>query len=102
MALKFKKDDLVEVITGKDIGKQGKIVKVLVAQQRLVVEEINLAKKHQKPTKEGKGEILSFSAPIHWSNVKLVCPKTNKPTRVAFVDQDGVKKRKAKVSGEFL
>ena len=116
----IKKGDLVQVITGAsqarggDRGKQGRVIEVLADKNRVVVEGINLVTKHvrvgqtQRGTKTGG--IETFEAPIHVSNVALVDPKTKKPTRVGFrneeVEKDGVKKtvrvRYAKKSGEKL
>lgn len=69
--MKLKKGDSVEIITGKDKGKKGKITRVLVADNKVVVEGINMMKKHQRPRKSGeKGQVLDIPMPIHASNVK--------------------------------
>jgi large subunit ribosomal protein L24 len=117
---KIKKGDLVQVISGPsqarggDRGKQGKVVEVLVEQDRVVVEGVNYVTKHVKvgQTQRGTktGGIETHEAPIHISNVALVDPKTKKPTRVGHkvetVTKDGVTKqvrvRYAKKSGENL
>ena len=117
---KIKKGDLVQVISGSsqarggDRGKQGKVVEVLVEQNRVVVEGVNYVTKHVKvgQTQRGTktGGIETHEAPIHISNVALVDPKTKKPTRVGHkvetVTKDGVAKqvrvRYAKKSGENL
>ncbi|WP_308797133.1 50S ribosomal protein L24 [Agromyces silvae] len=116
----IKKGDLVQVISGRsqarggDRGKQGKVLEVLVAQNRVVVEGVNYVTKHvrvgqtQRGTKTGG--IETMEAPIHVSNVQLVDPETKKPTRVGFreetVTKDGVTKtvrvRYAKKSGKDL
>lgn len=117
---KIKKGDLVQVITGPsqarggDRGKQGKVIEVLPDTQRVVVEGINFVTKHVRvgQTQRGSktGGIEQHEAPIHVSNVAIVDPKTKKPTRVGFrneeVEKDGVTKtvrvRFAKKSGEKL
>ncbi len=81
--MKLKKGDNIIVIAGKDKGKKGKIVRVLVAQNKVVVEAINMVKKSQRPRKSGeKGQVISMAMPIHASNIMLVDPKTNKGTRL--------------------
>ena len=77
-----KKDDTVEILTGKDKGKTGKILKVIPKKSRVIVEGINIIKKHQKPTQANpEGGIISKEAPIHISNVLLFCPKCAKGVR---------------------
>jgi len=116
----IKKGDLVQVISGPsqarggDRGKQGRVIEVLVGENRVVVEGVNYVTKHVKvgQTQRGTktGGIETHEAPIHVSNVAIVDPKTKKPTRVGFreetVEKDGVKKtvrvRYAKKSGEKL
>ncbi|PZP84308.1 MAG: 50S ribosomal protein L24 [Azospirillum brasilense] len=103
MAAKIKKGDQVVVITGKDKGVRGEVLKVLVAEERLVVAGVNLAKRHTKPSAAGAGGIVSKEASIHRSNVALIDPKSDKATRVGFsVAKDGKKTRIAKRSGEAL
>ena len=81
--MKLKKGDNVIVITGKDKGKKGKIVTVLVEKNRIIVEGINMMKKHQRPRKSGeKGSKLDIAMPIHASNVMIADPKTDLPTRI--------------------
>jgi len=83
--MKIKKDDQVLIISGKDRGKKGKILKVYPDSERILVEGANLKKKHQKPKKQGeKGQIVSLPGPIPVSNVKLICPRCGKPTRVGY------------------
>lgn len=101
--LKIKKDDEVIVITGKDKGKKGTVLKVLPKESRLVISGINLVKKHQKPGVSGPGGIVQKEASIHVSNVALVDPKQGKPTRVGFKTlKDGSKVRIARRSGEAV
>lgn len=103
MAAKLKKGDKVVVITGKDKGKQGEILKVLVAEERVLVSGVNQAKRHTKPGAQGNGGIVTKDVSIHRSNVALVDPKSGKATKVGFkVLNDGKKTRVAKRSGETL
>ncbi|MEK7069338.1 MAG: 50S ribosomal protein L24 [Patescibacteria group bacterium] len=81
--MKLKKGDNIIVIAGKEKGKTGKIVRVLVSKNRVIIEGLNTVKKHQRPRKTNeKGSMISVAMPIHASNVMLVDPKTGKPTRV--------------------
>lgn len=91
---KIKKGDLVLMIKGKDRGKTGKIIKVFPKEQKVIVEGLNLVKKHQKPKRAGeKGEIIQIPRKVSWANVKLICPNCKKPTRVGFLKEDGEKFR---------
>jgi large subunit ribosomal protein L24 len=81
--MKIRKNDTVLVISGKDRGKKGKVLTVSPKTAKVLIEGVNLKKKHQKPKKEGeKGQVISIPAFIPASNVKLICPKCGKPTRV--------------------
>ena len=103
MAAKIKKGDKVVVLTGKDRGKTGEVLKVLVAEKRALVQGINLVKRHTKPSAAGEGGIVSKESSIHVSNLALSDPKTGKPTRVGFqMLKDGKKVRVAKRSGETV
>lgn len=102
MAAKIKKGDNVIVLTGKDKGKTGQVLKVIPSETRALVQGINLMRKHQKQTQTQDGGIITREAPIHLSNIALVDAKDNKPTRVGFTIEDGVKKRVAKRSGEVI
>lgn len=98
-----KKGDKVMVISGKDKGKTGNILASFPKQSRVLVEGINIVKKHAKPSQENpQGGILSQEAPIHVSNVMPIDPKSGKPTRVGYTEQNGKKVRVAKKSGEVL
>ncbi len=98
-----KKGDKVIVITGKDKGKTGTVIEALPKKDRVVVEGVNIIKKHQKPSQMNpEGGILEREAAIHVSNVMLLDPKTNKPTRVGYKVEDGKKVRVAKKSGEII
>ena len=100
---KLKKGDFVEVISGKEKGKRGKVIKLDKTKDRVFVEQINIIKKHVK-AKEGRPrEIVEKEAGIHVSNVMIVDPETEKPSRVGFKFlEDGSKVRIAKRSGEML
>lgn len=98
-----KKGDKVMVISGKDKGKTGNILASFPKQSRVLVEGINIVKKHAKPSQENpQGGILSQEAPIHVSNVMPIDPKSGKPTRVGYTVENGKKVRVAKKSGEVL
>jgi large subunit ribosomal protein L24 len=84
MKTRLKKGDKVKVISGKDKGKEGSIISFLPKKDRIIVEGVNIVKRHQKPTQNSKGGIIEKEASIHISNVELVCPHCDKPTRVGF------------------
>lgn len=102
--LHVKKDDTVFVITGKDKGKKGRVIAAYPRENRVLVEGVNMVKKHAKPTQQNpQGGILNQEAPIHVSNVMLIDPKSGKPTRVGYkVLENGTKVRVAKKSGEVI
>jgi large subunit ribosomal protein L24 len=103
MALKFKKGDRVVVITGRDKGRSGSILKMLRDENRAIVQGINMVKRHQKQTQENEGGIISKEASIHLSNLMHEDPTDGKPTRVGFKFlNDGRKVRFAKRSGEVI
>lgn len=92
--MRIKKGDTVLVILGKDRGRTGKVNRVLPKEGKIVVEGINIVKKHVRPRKQRqKGEIVEIPALFDMSNVKLVCPKCNKPTRVSYKVIDNKKHR---------
>ncbi|BAB03864.1 50S ribosomal protein L24 [Halalkalibacterium halodurans] len=98
-----KKGDTVKVISGKDKGKQGVILEAYPKKDRVLVEGVNIVKKHAKPSQENpQGGILNMEAPIHVSNVLPIDPKTGEPTRVGYKVENGKKVRIAKKSGEVL
>jgi len=98
-----KTGDKVKVIAGKDKGKEGVVVKTLAAKDRVVVEGVNIVKKHQKPNNQyPQGGIVELEAPIHVSNVQLLDPSTNEPTKIGYKLEDGKKVRFAKKSGTTL
>ena len=101
--MNLKTGDKVVVITGKDKGKQGKIIKTLRAENKVIVEGLNMIKKHVKPNGQNAGSIVEMEAPIHASNVMIIDPKTNKGTRVGHsTDKKGKKIRIARKSLENL
>lgn len=104
MAARIRKGDTVVVISGADRGKRGEVLRVHPKDNRAVVQGVNIAKKHTKPKGMGQpGGIIEVEATIHLSNVKLVDPKTDKPTRVGFrVLEDGTKVRVAKATGNVV
>jgi large subunit ribosomal protein L24 len=101
MAARIRKDDMVIVIAGKDKGASGRVLKVMPKEERVVVEGVNLVKRHTKPDiAHPQGGVISREAPLHVSNVQLRDPKTGKPTRVGYkVNDKGRKVRVAKGSG---
>ena len=108
MKVKIRKDDTIEVISGReqDKGRRGKVIKVLPDEGKIVIAGINIRKKHQKQTQaQGrtmKSGIIEFEAPLAIGNVMLVCPKCDKPTRVAFERQDDESKRICKNCGKAI
>jgi large subunit ribosomal protein L24 len=101
--LKIKKGDRVVVVTGKDKGKKGEVLKVLPAENRAIVKGVSVVRRHQRQTATQEGGIVAKEAPIHISNIALEDPKDGKPTRVGFKFlKDGRKVRFAKRSGEVI
>jgi len=98
------KNDTVKILTGKYSGKTGKVLKVFPDQKRLIVEGVNIIKRHTKPSqKNQKGGIIEKESSIHISNVMVIDPKTNEPTRIGYKFlEDGTKVRISKKSGEML
>ena len=101
--LNVKKGDTVVVISGKDKGKQGKILAAMPEDQRVIVQNVNMITAHVKPRKQGEeGGIVKREAAIYASKVQVVCPKCDKPTRVAYEIKDGKKVRVCKHCGAAL
>jgi large subunit ribosomal protein L24 len=107
--MKIKKNDIVMVIAGNDRGKTGKVLKVFPKNSRIIIEGINIRKRHTKPNqKNPQGGILEKEASIHVSNVMMLDPKSNEPTRLGaqiILDEKSGKKKRARVSklsGEML
>ena len=98
--MSIKKDDVVVVLSGKDKGKQGKVLSVDPKAGKVVVEKINMVSRHQKPRKQGEeGGIIQKEAPLYACKVMAVCPKCNKATRVAHKVEGGKKVRVCKHCG---
>ncbi|MGF1463182.1 MAG: 50S ribosomal protein L24 [Maricaulaceae bacterium] len=103
MAAKIKKGDKVVVLTGKDKGRTGEVLKAIPEEGRAIVQGVNMVKRHQKPSQGQQGGILDKEAAIQLSNLAIVDPKDGKPTRVGFrILEDGRKVRFAKRSGEVI
>ncbi len=102
--MKLKKGDKVLVIAGKNKGESGAIVRVLVRDNMVLLDGINLVKRHRRPSAQNrKGQIIDMPVPIHASNVMLVDPKTGKPTRIKITrNKEGGRERVAVKSGESL
>ncbi|MBP6084655.1 50S ribosomal protein L24 [Candidatus Gracilibacteria bacterium] len=101
--MKIKKNDLVIIITGKDRNKTGKVLQVIPTENKVLVEGVNFATKHVKAREGVPGGIIKSERPIDGSNVMLLDPSSNKPTRVGYRVEEGKKKvRYAKLSGEAL
>jgi large subunit ribosomal protein L24 len=103
MSLSLRRDDTVIVITGKSRGKTGKILKILTEKNRVLVEKVNLVKKHSKPSKSNpQGGIIEKEASIHISNLMYYCPKCAKPVRLGTKVTDGKKVRFCKKCDEQI
>ena len=102
MAARIKKGDTVMVLAGKDKGKRGQVIEVLTKSDKVVIEGLNSVITHKKQTKDSAGGRIPKNAPMHVSNVALLDPRDDVPTRVGFVLKDGKKLRVAKKSGEVI
>ncbi|MBM4137115.1 MAG: 50S ribosomal protein L24 [Nitrospira sp.] len=104
MGLMIKKNDSVLVTTGREKGKKGRVISVHPDKESLLVERLNMVKKHMKPTRKyAQGGIIEKEAPIHLSNVMLMCPKCNKPTKIgSTILSDGKKARQCKKCMEVI
>ena len=101
--MKVKKGDNVLIIAGKDKGRTGKIIKSLPKEAKILVEGINLKKKHVRPRREGeKGQVVSIPAALDISNIKVVCPKCGKATRVGYKIEKNDKVRVCKKCGQEI
>jgi len=101
--MKIKKGDTVLIIAGKYRGKKGKVLKTFPKEKKILVEGVNLIKKHQRPKKTGeKGQIVELRKPIDISNTKLICPKCAKPTRIGYKIIEGKKYRICKKCGQEI
>ena len=104
MGLNIKKNDTVMVMSGDEKGKKGRVVSVLLAENRILIESINMIKRHMKPSKKySQGGIIEKEAPVNRSNVMLVCPKCDKTTRIGQnILENGEKIRSCKKCGEVI
>jgi large subunit ribosomal protein L24 len=103
MAAKIRKGDKVAVIAGKDKGKRGEVVRVIPSEDRAVVQGLNVVTRHTRQSMQTQGGLVKKEAPIHLSNLALIDPSTDKPTRVGFKTlEDGTKVRIARGSGEQI
>ncbi len=102
LKLKIKKGDQVIVLSGDDKGKTGEVVKAMPKEGKVVVQGVNLVKRHTKPSQTTTGGIITKEAPINASNVALVDPKTSKATKVGYKELNGKKVRVARKSGEVI
>jgi len=102
--MRIKKDDLVQVILGKDKGKRGKVLKVIPREKKVLVQGVNIMKRHQRPIPQlREGGIIEREGAIYASKVMLVCPSCDKPTRVGLKFlEDGTKVRFCKKCGEVI
>ncbi len=101
--MNIKKNDTVIVLSGKDKGKQGKVLETMPSAGKVLVQGINIATTHVKPRRQGEeGGIIRKEAPLYVSKVMCVCPKCNKPTRAAYKLENGVKNRVCKKCGEII
>lgn len=101
--MKIRKGDQVEIRAGKDSGKRGEVLRVFPKSSKVVVKGINVMKRHMRPRRDGeKGQRVEKEAPLHVSNVMLVCPHTSTPTRVGYQIEGGEKNRISKQSGKVI
>jgi large subunit ribosomal protein L24 len=100
---KIRKGDKVVVLSGKDKGRTGEVLRVMPKEDRAVVRGVNIVVRHQRQTQAQEGGLIRKEAPIHLSNLAVADPKDGKPTRIGFrVEKDGSKVRVAKRSGEVI
>ncbi len=101
--MKIKTNDKVKITSGKNNGKEGKVIQVFATEGRVVVEGANLMKKHVRTRKAGeKGQVIELSAPLRVENVMLVCPKCNRPARIGYKLDGDKKKRVCHKCHEFI
>ena len=100
--MRIRKNDVVTVITGKDKGKKGKVLKAMPKEEKLIVEGVNMQTKHQKQKRNVKAEIKHQEGPIHVSNVMYFDKKANAPSKIGFKLENGKKVRIAKKSGSVI
>ncbi len=96
--MKIKKGDTILIISGKDKGRKSKVLEVLPKEQRVIIEGVNIRKKHVRPKKTGeKGQIIETPGPVHISNLKLICPKCGKAIRTGYKITSNIKAQESKV-----
>ncbi|MBS1264319.1 MAG: 50S ribosomal protein L24 [Acidimicrobiaceae bacterium] len=102
--MKIKKGDTVRILAGKDRGREGEVTRALPSEEKVIVEGVNMAKRHQKPTSATmQGGIMDKAMPLHVSNVAIISPSDGRPTRVGYrFDADGVKVRICRRTGVDL
>ena len=101
--MNIKTNDTVKVIAGKDRGKQGKVIQVFKKENKIVVEGVNLLKKHMRARKQGeKGQVIELPAPFNASNAKVICPKCGLAVRVSSKVEADVKKRVCKKCQQYI
>ncbi|HNU95964.1 MAG TPA: 50S ribosomal protein L24 [Candidatus Magasanikbacteria bacterium] len=101
--MNIKTNDKVKIIAGKDRGKEGKVIQVFKKENKIVVEGVNLLKKHMRSRKQGeKGQVIELPAPFDASNAKVICPKCGLAVRVAAKKEADVKKRACKKCQQFI
>ena len=100
--MKIRKGDQVIVTTGRDKGKQGEVLRAMPKDNKVVVQGVNMVKRHTRPSQTNAGGIISKEAPIDVSNVALIAPETGKATRIGYKVVDGEKVRVAKKSGKVI
>lgn len=104
MGLRIKKGDTAIVLTGRNNGKSGRVLSVMPSKEKVIVEGLNIVKRHMKPSKKyAQGGIIERESPLHISNIMLMCPKCNKPTKIGnAVLEDGRKLRTCKKCKEVI
>ncbi|MFA7654206.1 MAG: 50S ribosomal protein L24 [Candidatus Magasanikbacteria bacterium] len=101
--MKIKTKDKVKILSGKDKGKEGNVIQIFSAEKKVVVEGVNIMKKHLRSRKQGeKGQVIELSAPLSVGKVILLCPKCNRATRVGFKLEAGAKKRVCRKCKELI
>jgi len=101
--MKIKTNDQVKILSGKSKGKEGKVIQVFLAKGKIVVEGLNIMKKHLRARKQGeKGQLIELAAPMFVSKAALICPKCNRTTRVGYKLEAGKKKRVCRKCKEII
>lgn len=101
--VRIKSGDTVSVLAGQEKGKRGKVLQIIPQEKKVFIEKLRMMKRHVKPSKDTKGGIIEKEGPVHISNVLLVCPHCDKPTRIGIrVLEDGHRLRQCKKCGEVI